>query len=324
MKKVILVLTVGLLTSSLFAQTEKSAYKVVVDKFVSYYNESQPDKIFNQFSAEMKTAMPIEKAQQFITGLRQRLGRIKEHKFIKYKSTYAAYKTQFVNGVFTLNISIDKESQINGFFVRPYVPDNIPIIKRNATKLNLPFEGRWYVVWGGDTEELNYHVVVKSQKNAFDILMIDESNKTHKNDGAKNTDYYCFGKEIIAPCNGEIALAVDGIKDNIPGQMNLTFPLGNTVIIKTTNNEYLYFCHLKQFSIKVKQGQKIKRGELLGFCGNSGRSSEAHLHFHIQNIEKMESATGVKCYFEKIEVDGKMKTDYSPIKGELINNIKRK
>jgi hypothetical protein len=323
MKRIILIVLIGLSISNLFAQTEKDTYKAVVDKFVSYYNEGQPDKIFNQFSTEMKSALPIEKTQAFVNGLKQQLGKIKEREFIKYESTVAVYKTQFVNGVFAMNISIDKESKIDGLFVKPYVPDNLPVIERNVTKLILPLKKQWYVFWGGDTEALNYHVVVKSQKNAFDFLIVDESKNTHKNNGEKNTDYYCFGKELIAPCNGEIILAVDGIKDNIPGQMNSTFPLGNTVIIKTKNNEYLYFCHFKQFSIKVRQGQKVKQGELLGLCGNSGRSSEAHLHFHIQNTENMEIATGVKCYFENIEVNGKIKTDYSPIKGELINNVKR-
>ncbi len=61
------------------------------------------------------------------------------------------------------------------------------------------------------------------------------------------------------------------------------------------------------FPINVKQGQKIKQGELLGLCGNSGNSSEPHLHFHIQNVENMNNATGVKCYFEEFYVDGKLK-----------------
>jgi murein DD-endopeptidase MepM/ murein hydrolase activator NlpD len=82
------------------------------------------------------------------------------------------------------------------------------------------------------------------------------------------------------------------------------------------------FAHFKQHSIVVKQGQKIKQGELLGLCGNSGNSSEAHLHFHIQNIEDMNSATGVKCYFENILVNGQSKKDCSPIKTEKIRNNK--
>jgi Peptidase family M23/Protein of unknown function (DUF3887) len=320
MKKIYFLIIITLTANNLFAQTETENYKIVVDKFVRYYNSSQPDSVFKQFSSEMKTALPIEKVEEFVNGLKQQLGKIKSRDFLKYELTLAKYKTQFDNGVFTLNVSIDKALKIDGLYVKPYIPDSIPIIERNTTKLILPFKDEWFVVWGGDTEELNYHVIVKSQKNAFDMLIVDKADNTNKNNGEVNKDYYCFGKELIAPCNAEIILAVDGIKDNKPGELNSTFPLGNTVVLKTENNEYLYFCHFKQFSIKVKQGQKVKQGELLGLCGNSGRSSEAHLHFHIQNTENMAIATGVKCYFENIIVNGKLKTDYSPIKNEIIKN----
>ncbi|MDA1176144.1 MAG: M23 family metallopeptidase [Bacteroidetes bacterium] len=86
------------------------------------------------------------------------------------------------------------------------------------------------------------------------------------------------------------------------------------------NNEFLFFAHFKQNSIVVKQGQKVKKGELIGLCGNSGNSSEAHLHFHIQNVEDINKATGAKCYFDKIIVNGKIKNDYSPVKGDKIEN----
>jgi murein DD-endopeptidase MepM/ murein hydrolase activator NlpD len=85
----------------------------------------------------------------------------------------------------------------------------------------------------------------------------------------------------------------------------------------------LFFAHFKQNSIKVKQGQKVTQGQLLGLCGNSGNSSEAHLHFHIQNVEDMNIATGVKCYFDKLFVNGEAKTDYSPIQKEKISNEKK-
>ena len=115
-----------------------------------------------------------------------------------------------------------------------------------------------------------------------------------------------------------MVLVVDGVKDNKPGVLNPVYVPGNTVIIKTTNNEYLFFAHFKHHSIKVKEGQKLKQGQLLGQCGNSGNSSEPHLHFHIQNVEEMLGATGIKCYFEKLVVNGQIKTDYSPIKGDRI------
>ena len=66
---------------------------------------------------------------------------------------------------------------------------------------------------------------------------------------------------------------------------------------------------------------KVIRGELLGLCGNTGHSSEAHLHFHIQNVEDINKATGAKCYFDKIIVNGQLKNDYSPAKNEKVNNL---
>ena len=98
---------------------------------------------------------------------------------------------------------------------------------------------------------------------------------------------------------------------------------GNSVIIKTDNNEFLFFAHFIKNSIVVSEGQIVKQGDLLGLCGNSGNSSEPHLHFHIQNVEDMIEATGAKAYFENILVDGRLKRDYSPIRKEKIKNIKR-
>ena len=89
---------------------------------------------------------------------------------------------------------------------------------------------------------------------------------------------------------------------------------------KTDKNEFVFFAHFKQRSIVVKQGQKLNAGDVLGLCGNSGNSSEPHLHFHLQNTEDMNIATGAKCYFDQIKVNGVNKTDYSPIKGDKISN----
>ena len=90
------------------------------------------------------------------------------------------------------------------------------------------------------------------------------------------------------------------------------------MIIKTATGEYVFFAHFKQHSIVVKQGQKVSTGELLGLCGNSGNSTEPHLHFHLQNDEDMVKATGAKCYFDQLKVNGILKLDYSPVKGDKI------
>ena len=269
----------------------------------------------------MKTYLPIEQTTDFLKGLNNQAGKITSREFIKYENgAYASYKTTFERTIFALNISIDKNSKINGLLVKPFKESNFPKLERNQTKFILPFKGEWTVFWGGDTKELNYHVENEAQKGAFDIIITDENGKSHNNNGERNGDYFAFEKELIAPCEAEVVLVVDGIKDNKPGEFNPIYIPGNTVILKTNNGEYLFFAHFKQNSIIVKQGQKVKKGELLGLCGNSGNSSEPHLHFHIQNVEDMNKATGAKSYFEKIYVNGELKKDYSPIKNEKIKN----
>lgn len=320
-KKTLAIIILLFATSLSFAQTEEANDKKVSADFEQKFNSDDFSGIFDLFSTEMKNALPKNETNQFLTDLKKQAGQIKSREFRKYvKGSFASYKTTFDNGIFSLNISTDNQSKINGLFIEPFKEDNLPKIERNTTKLILPFKDEWTATWGGDTAELNYHVESNAQKNAFDFLITDKDGKSYKTDGKTNEDYYAFGKELIAPCDGEIVLAVDGVDDNVPGELNPIYVPGNTVILKTINNEYLFFAHFKQNSIKVKQGQKVEKGEILGLSGNSGNSSEPHLHFHIQNIKDMNVATGVKCYFDQIIVDGEMKKDYSPIKGEKIQN----
>jgi murein DD-endopeptidase MepM/ murein hydrolase activator NlpD len=311
----------ALATRSGFCQTENETYKEIADKFETNYNAAKNDSIFAMFSPEMQTALPLNKTSDFLNGLRTQAGKITRRSFVKYENgTYARYKTNFERALFAVNISIDNNSKINGLFIKPYTEDNLPKLPRNISRLELPFKGEWTVIWGGDTKELNYHVESVAQKNAFDIVIKDEKGHSYKTDGLANEDYYAFGKELYAPCEGEVVLVVDGIKDNLPGEFNPVYVPGNTVIIKTVNKEYLFFAHFKHHSIQVTEGQKVARGQLLGLCGNSGNSSEPHLHFHIQNVENMNIATGVKCYFDKLMVNNQLKTDYSPVKNDKLSS----
>ena len=324
MRNILIVLAFTFLTGNVFCQAEKPINKAVAEKFGKAYNQGKYDSIFVMFADVMQKALPFDKTKDLLSGLKDQAGNIVKMEFVKYENQfYASYKTSFERAVFTLNISVDNDSKINGLFLKPFKEDNLPKIARNQTKLILPFNDTWNVFWGGDTKELNYHVVSDAQKNAFDFLIIGQSGKSYKTDGLSNEDYYAFGKELFAPCDGEIVSVVDGVKDNKPGEMNSFNAGGNSIILKTINNEYLFFGHFKHQSIKVKEGQKVLQGQLLGICGNSGNSSEAHLHFHVQNVEDINKATGVKCYFDKIVVDGTIKTDYSPVKNEKVCNEKK-
>jgi len=307
-------------------QTERESHKTVVDKFEKDYNASDYKAIFSTFSAAMQEALPLPETQKFFASVKGGYKNIVERELVRYQSGAAIYKTRCERGTFVLTLTIDTNNKISGLYIRPYTAIEHPEIEppkmeRTKTRFILPFNGEWTLVWGGDTPEQNYHAAGhQSQKHAMDVVIKDEKGKSYRTSGTNNDDFYAFGKELIAPCEGEIILVVDGVKDNIPGQMNPFFPTGNTVLLKTDNSEYLVFAHFKQHTIKVTQGQRVKQGDLLGLCGNSGNSSEAHLHFHVQNVEDMNMATGVKCYFADILVGGEKRSDYSPVQNDRVKN----
>jgi len=127
----------------------------------------------------------------------------------------------------------------------------------------------------------------------------------------------------LAPADGTVTDVITGVRDNVPGSMNPYSALGNAVFIQHREHEVSVLAHLKLGSITVKVGDKVKKGQVIALCGNSGNSSEAHLHYHLQNTLIIQDGTGIKCYFEKVIVidggDKKAKMDYSPIKGEVVN-----
>ncbi|WP_025764273.1 peptidoglycan DD-metalloendopeptidase family protein [Dyadobacter tibetensis] len=308
-------------TDLCFAQTEKEVSRLAATQFELAYNRGDFEAIFENFSLEMQRALPWTEAQKFLIGLRSQSGNILKRSFVGYEKSYASYKTQFERNLLTLNIFSTEDGKIGGLLVKPFEPLVNPRLERNLSPLILPFREEWHVVWGGDTKEQNYHIENQAQKHAFDMVMRDQRGLSFKTNGITNEDYYAFGRDIIAPCEGEVVLVVDGIKDNEPGVLNPTYVPGNTVILRTSKQEYIVLAHFKQHSILVKQGQSVRQGDPLGLCGNSGNSSEPHLHFHMQNIEDMNRATGVKIFFENVGVNETPRQNYSPLRGDKVKNI---
>ena len=321
MKKVILFLC--MISFSMSIAQEKENYKQVAIKFVDLYNKEDYKSIFELFGADMKAALPLEKTITLFQNNIAPLGKIKSIEFLKLRQTAHVYKTVLDKAILDFTISLDKDNNINGFFGAQHQPESKgPKLERNTTKMQLPFNEEWTVVWGGTTVEQNYHVAYNNQKYAYDILMMKDG-KSFKTDGKKNEDYYVFGKNITAPCDATVVEVITGVKDNIPGELNPKQLTGNTVVLETANKEFIMMAHFKEKSIVVKEGQQVKASQLLGQCGNSGNTTEPHLHLSLQNVKNMNAAAGGKIFFEKIKVNGEIKEDYLPVKNDKIQNIKR-
>lgn len=302
------------------AQKEEAAHRNAIVRLQQLYNTGQYENIFRLFSKEMAAALPLQQTVSFFSDLKRDAGALVSSTFRGYEDGFGVYATQCERARLWWFVSADRKEKITGLYIKPEMADGPALLDRNISGLRLPFNGSWTVVWGGTTREQNYHVDVPAQRHAFDFLVTDSGGKTFRNAGTMNDDYYAFGKEIIAPCAAEVVMVVDGIPDNNPGKMNPVFVTGNTVVLKTAHNEYLVFAHFKKHSIAVREGQRVEKGTLLGLCGNSGNSSEPHLHFHIQDSMDLNAARGVACYFDNLKVNGATKRDHAPVKGEKIEN----
>jgi hypothetical protein len=222
-----------------------------------------------------------------------------------------------------ITASFDDKGRVSGLFLSPRlgkagIPPDPKANYVTKAKLRVPFDDEWWVFWGGTKVEQNYHVAHADQRHAYDIVILKKL-ATHRGDGKKNEDYYAFGMPILAPADGTIIEAEDGIEDNVPGKMNSRQIYGNHVVIDLGNNEFAVMCHFKKGSVLFKPGDKVKRGQAIALCGNSGNSSEPHLHFHLQDRKQLGlGAISLPAPFSNYVANGKLVKMGEPVRGTLI------
>ena len=120
MKRIYSIALIISFAANAIAQTAPGNYLTAVNKFKQFYNNNQPDSIYNMFSAEMKTSMPLDKWNSTTTQLKSQLGRLVQTDITNYIAPTAIYKATFENATFLLNLSLDKQNKLIGIFFKPY------------------------------------------------------------------------------------------------------------------------------------------------------------------------------------------------------------
>jgi len=147
--------------------------------------------------------------------------------------------------------------------------------------------------------------------------------------GVPLNEYYCWGQEIYAPCDGIVVQAEDGYEERSrtnlfsdlsnayknahyfdPAKDDVQSVAGNYIIIEYGENIYAALVHLQTGSVQVSVGQRVKKGDVIGRVGHSGNSFAPHLHFQLMDSCDITTANGLPCAFEQYEVfqDGEWKT----------------
>jgi urea transporter len=149
---------------------------------------------------------------------------------------------------------------------------------RLRSTLHLPFFGTWFVSQGVDGGLTHKGRL----SHAWDFMVRDERGRTFATPGYRLTDYHAFGLLVSAPAAGRVVALENDVPDNVPGKLNEKQNWGNWLIIEHNLLEYSILAHLRQGSIRVKFGDHVAAGTVLGACGNSGYSGQPHLHYQLQ------------------------------------------
>lgn len=153
--------------------------------------------------------------------------------------------------------------------------------EQEEVDLEYPLKGQSnYVIHGGNSIALNYHGIVDQQKFALDIVGLNDWG--FRANGLlpdQLNEYAIFGKTVYSPLSGTIVSATDSLQDQTPPQRFPEKPTGNHIWIKN-DSLYVVLAHLKQGSIKVEEGDNVKVNQPIAKVGNTGNTTEPHLHVH--------------------------------------------
>ena len=196
--------------------------------------------------------------------------------------------------------------------------------RRLRTRLALPFRGEWWVFWGGATERQNYHVVAPDQRHAYDLVGW-RAGATHRGSGSRNADYWAWGRPVArARRRGRRRGSRRRARQSPAGRDREppANPAGNHVVLDLGNGEYALLAHLRRGSVRVQARPACPPRRVLGRCGNSGNSSEPHLHFHLQDRPTLfGAARGLPVAFAGYAADGRTVARGTPVQGQFLRPL---
>jgi murein DD-endopeptidase len=184
----------------------------------------------------------------------------------------------------------------------------VPINQGRVPILSPPFRGGIWVAGDGPANGSNHRrsifaidgYIYSPERFAIDWDKIGSNRDTRHNGNTKNENWWGWGEPILAVADGEVTEAVDEFPDNTPGilpPVTLDNIAGNHIILRITQNRFVGYAHLQRGSIKVRTGDHVHRGDVLGLLGNSGNSTAPHLHFQVTDHKSFLQSQGVPFVF---------------------------
>ena len=224
-----------------------------------------------------------------------------------------------------------------------YAPEEGAVISTRHTELRVlgpPVEGAdWLAEDGPSNDQDNHHrrgVIildgqpVDSRRFAIDWKQVKDG-ASYSGDVRDVHSYHSYGKSVLAVADGLVVTAKDGLPENIPGHGDAFHPAvpitletvaGNTITLDLGGGQFAYYMHLQPGSLRVKIGDRVKRGQVLARVGASGDAREPHLHFEVTTSPKILNGEGVPYVIDEYHAGSgsslKLRTKELPLNKDVV------
>ncbi|HEY7534678.1 MAG TPA: M23 family metallopeptidase [Thermodesulfobacteriota bacterium] len=215
------------------------------------------------------------------------------------------------------------------------------VVLENPVVLGVPLEGVGWVAANGCCDSLHVRALLPinggihlTQRFAIDWVKLNEENRLFIGNINNVNSFFGYGQKVLAVADARVVTVVDKFKDQIPGEIstdNITFAEidGNHIVLDLGNGQYAFYAHLKPKSIKFKEGDYVKKGDVIALLGNSGNTSAPHLHFHVISSPLILGSNGLPYVLDKFNLVGSTTQealdegmeDHTPFDGEKNGEI---
>jgi hypothetical protein len=240
-------------------------------------------------------------------------------------------------GIFFVDLALDSEADVPDALVAtvavtadlttlpPEMPAHVatpetsvavPVDRTPVPVIGPPLAGNGWTAFEGCCQRRTHHRfasyaldgnLVVFERYAIDFVQLGEDGQAWSGDETAQ-NYVGYGADLLAVADATVVIAVDGEEDNEIGepQPDRTFgeSMGNHVVLDLGNDVYAMYAHIPPGAVKVKAGDKVTKGQVIGQLGNSGQSTNPHLHFHLVDNPTGALGQGVPFVFDSLAVVG--------------------
>lgn len=193
-----------------------------------------------------------------------------------------------------------------------------PVTQRRLPVLGPPLRGEGYIVGDGCCDAVRHTraqlpingTPMLAQRFAIDYEQVGAGGRIYSGDKTNPASYRIFGEEIVAVADGTVVDSHDGEPEQVPGTYPTGIPIdradGNFVLLDIGDGNFVTFAHMQPGSVRVRPGDAVRRGDVLGLVGNTGNSVAPHLHIHVTDGPSPVGSQGLPYLVDRFTVTGRI------------------